>query len=461
MSPRDSSRTPIDDYPHVVIVGAGFGGLACAAKLGGTNIRVTIIDRNNYHLFVPLLYQVATAALSPADIAEPVRKILSRYWNIDVMLGEVTGVDRARRLVLMEEGRVVPYDRLVIATGSLYSYFGHDEWAQFAPGLKCIEDARNIRARLLFSFEQAEMSADIEQQQALMTTVIVGGGPTGVEMAGAIAELVRYALARDFRRIDPRSAKIFLVEAMPRLLGGFPEPLSDYARAVLERHAVTVLTQHTVERVDAGGVTVNGRYIPAGTIIWGAGIRASSAGQWLGAETDRAGRIRVRPDLSVPSIDGVYALGDTALALDEHGSPLPGLAQVAKQQGSYLGYWLAANILRGEPMPPFRFKNRGNTAVIGRSAAVFDFGKRRIKGWFAWVLWAIVHVYLLIGFENRLLVSIQWVWRYLTYERGARLITSGVPVSSPKIGSPATRLSDATRAGAEGSPVHGPSGFLG
>jgi NADH:quinone reductase (non-electrogenic) len=461
VSPGDSSRTPIDDYPHVVIVGAGFGGLACAAKLGGTNIRVTMIDRNNYHLFVPLLYQVATAALSPADIAEPVRKILSRYWNIDVMLGEVTGVDRARRLVLMEEGRVVPYDRLVIATGSLYSYFGHDEWAQFAPGLKCIEDARNIRARLLFSFEQAEMSADIEQQQALMTTVIVGGGPTGVEMAGAIAELVRYALARDFRRIDPRSAKIFLVEAMPRLLGGFPEPLSDYARAVLERHGVTVLTQHTVERVDAGGVTVNGRYIPAGTIIWGAGIRASSAGQWLGAETDRAGRIRVRPDLSAPSIDGVYALGDTALALDEHGSPLPGLAQVAKQQGSYLGYWLAANILRGEPMPPFRFKNRGNTAVIGRSAAVFDFGKRRIKGWFAWVLWAIVHVYLLIGFENRLLVSIQWVWRYLTYERGARLITSGVPVSSPKIGSPATRLSDATRAGAEGSPVHGPSGFLG
>ena len=216
------------------------------------------------------------------------------------MLGEVTGVDRTRRLVLMAEGRVVPYDRLVIATGSLYSYFGHDEWARFAPGVKSIEDARQIRARLLFSFEQAEMSADTEQQQALMTTVIVGGGPTGVEMAGAIAELVRYALARDFRRIDPRYAKIFLVEAMPRLLGGFPESLSDYARKALERHGVTVLTEHAVESVDAGGVTVNGRYIPAGTIIWGAGIRASSAGRWLGAEMDRADRIRVNPDLSVP-----------------------------------------------------------------------------------------------------------------------------------------------------------------
>jgi NADH:ubiquinone reductase (H+-translocating) len=431
VSSRDALQVT-DDYPHVVIVGAGFAGLACAASLGGTNIRVTIVDRNNYHLFVPLLYQVATAALSPADIAEPVRKILSRHWNIDVMLGEVTGVDPAGRLVLMAERKVVPYHRLVIATGSLYSYFGHDDWAKTAPGLKSIEDARQIRARLLFSFEQAEMCADPDLQKALMTTVIVGGGPTGVEMAGAIAELVRYALARDFRRIDPRSAEILLVEAAPRILGGFPERLATYARESLERLGVTVLTQHAVERVDVGGVTVNGHYIPAGTIIWGAGIKASSAGQWLGAETDRAGRIRVDPDLSVPGVDGVYALGDTALSLDEHGSPLPALAQVAKQQGAHLGYWLAANILRGEKIPPFRFKNRGNTAVIGRDAAVFDFGTKQMKGWFAWILWAIVHVYLLIGFENRLLVSIQWVWRYLTYERGARLITGDVPMSCGK-----------------------------
>jgi NADH dehydrogenase len=426
MPPHDVFPAPVDDYPRVVIVGAGFAGLTCAAKMGGTNIRVTVIDRENYHLFVPLLYQVATAALSPAEIAGPIRKILSRFWNIDVMLGEVVGIDSTRRTVLLAGGRLIGYDRLVIATGSLYSYFGHDDWAEIAPGLKSIEDARQIRARLLLSFEQAEISDDPDQQQKLMTTVIVGGGPTGVEMAGAIAELARYALVRDFRRIDPRSAKILLVEAAPRILGAFPESLATYAHKLLEQRGVTVLTRHSVENVDPGGVTVNGRYIPAGTIIWGAGVKASPAGQWLGIDTARAGHIRVNPDLSVPGVDGVYALGDTALSLDERGSPLPALAQVAKQQGQHLGYWLAANILRGERIPPFRFKNRGNTAVIGRNAAVFDFGKRQLKGWFAWMLWAIVHVYLLIGFENRVLVSMQWMWRYFTYEQGARLITGAL-----------------------------------
>jgi NADH:ubiquinone reductase (H+-translocating) len=430
--PPEPPPAALDDYLHVVIVGAGFAGLACAAKFGGTNIRVTIIDRQNYHLFVPLLYQVATAALSPAEIAEPVRKILSRYWNIDVMLAEVTGVDPGHRTVLTADGDAVTYDRLVIATGSLYSYFGHDDWAQIAPGLKSIEDARQIRARLLMSFEKAEMSADPEEQKALMTTVIVGGGPTGVEMAGAIAELARYTLARDFRRIDPRSASILLVEAAPRILGVFPESLAAYAHAALERKGVAVLTQHAVEKIEPGGVTMNGRFVPAGTVIWGAGVKASSAGQWLGVETDRAGRIRVNPDLSVPGLDGVYALGDTVLMLDDHGSPLPGLAQVAKQQGNHLGRVLAANVLRGEPMPPFRFKNRGNTAVIGRNAAIFDFGKWHLKGWFAWILWAIIHVYLLIGFENRMLVSMQWLWRYLTYERGARLIATSAPMPSRK-----------------------------
>ena len=427
MPQLDRTPAPVGDHPHVVVLGAGFGGLACAEALGSTNIRVTVIDRHNYHLFVPLLYQVATAALSPADIAEPIRKILSRHPNIDMVLGQVTGVDTTARRVQLADGSFVPYDRLVVATGSLYSYFGHDDWAEHAPGPKTIENARQIRARLLMAFEQAEISPDPDQQKALMTTVIVGGGPTGVEMAGAVAELARYALARDFRRIDPRSANILLVEAGPRILATFPEPLADYAQRRLERLGVKVLTGHAVEKIEPEGVTISGRFVPAGTIVWGAGVKASPAGQWLGVETDRAGRIRVDPDLSVPGLEGIYALGDTALALDDGGEPLPGLAQVAKQQGQHLGRALAANILRQRPMPPFRFKNRGNTAIVGRSAAVFDFGKLWLKGWLAWVLWAIVHVYLLVGFEKRLRVSLQWLWRYLTYERGARLITSDAP----------------------------------
>jgi NADH dehydrogenase len=420
------------NYRHVVIVGAGFGGLACAKALGSTNIRVTVIDRNNYNLFVPLLYQVATAALSPADIAEPIRKILSHHPNIDVMLGEVTGVDTAERLVFITDGKPVRYDRLVLAAGSVYSYFGHDEWASFAPGLKSIDDARAIRTRLLLSFEQAEMCSDVERQNALMTTVIVGGGPTGVEMAGAIAELARYALARDFRHIDPRSANILLVEAGPRILAAFPEALSAYTHDLLERRGISVLTGKTVERVEPDGVVLNGRFVPAGTIIWGAGVKASPIGEWLRVKTDRAGRIAVAPDLSVPGLQEIYVLGDAAALAGEDGELLPALAQVAKQQGTHLGMALAANLSRNEPMPAFRFKNRGNTAVIGRSAAVFDFGKHHLKGWIAWMLWGIVHVFLLVGFENRLSVTMQWLWHYLTYERGARLITSagsGMPSS--------------------------------
>ena len=412
------------DYRHVVIVGAGFGGLACAKALGSTNIRVTVIDRHNYNLFVPLLYQVATAALSPADIAEPIRKTLSRHPNIDVMLGEVTGVDTTERLVFIGDSNQVRYDRLVLAPGSVYSYFGHDEWACFAPGLKSIDDARAIRARLLLSFEQAEMCSDTERQKALMTTVIVGGGPTGVEMAGATAELARYALARDFRHIDPRSASILLVEAGPRILAAFPEALSAYAHDLLERRGVCVLTGRVVEKIEPCGVVLNGQFVPAGTIIWGAGVKASPIGEWLGVETDRAGRIAVASDLSVPCLQGVYMVGDAAALAGEDGKLLPALAQVAKQQGAHLGMALAASLSWNEPMPVFRFKNRGNTAVIGRNAAVFDFGNQHLKGWIAWVLWAVVHVFLLVGFENRLSVTVQWFWHYLTYERGARLITS-------------------------------------
>jgi NADH dehydrogenase len=443
-----TDRTPAatDGSPHVVVIGAGFAGLNLAAELGGTGIRVTVVDRHNYHLFVPLLYQVATAALSPADIAEPIRHVLSRHRNVDVVLGEVVGVDAARRVVRLADGGFVPYDRLVLATGSSQSYFGRDDWAAFAPGLKTIEDARRIRARLLMSFELAETSQDPERRRALMTTVVVGGGPTGVEMAGAVAELARCALARDFRRIDPRAAAVFLVEAGPRVLPAFPEPLSDYARQALERKGVTVMTGQGVEDVRADGVVVGGRLIPAGTVVWGAGVAASPAGAWLGAETDRAGRVRVAPDLSVPGFEGVYALGDTALVEGDEGGPLPGLAQVAKQQGRHLGRALAADLLRGEPMPPFRFANRGNTAIVGRNAAVFDFGRRRLTGWPAWVLWAIVHVYLLVGFEKRLLVTIQWLWRYATHQRGARLITGepGPPAApTPREAEPARPAAEA------------------
>ena len=428
----DRTPAPVENRSHVVIVGAGFGGLACAGELGSTNIRVTVIDRHNYHLFVPLLYQVATAALSPADIAEPIRRILSRHPNVDVVMGEVTGIDRAQKKVVLADGSFVPYDRLVLATGSSYSYFGHDDWARIAPGLKTIENARQLRARLLMSFEQAEMSDDPARQKALMTSIVVGGGPTGVEMAGAIAELARHALARDFRRIDPRKATVLLVEAGPRILPSFPEDPASYARRKLEELGVVVLTGQAVENIEPEGATVAGRFIPAGTMVWGAGVQASPAGKWLGVETDRAGRIPVNADMSVPGVPDVYALGDTAALAGDDGKPLPGLAQVAKQQGEHLGRMLEASISRGQAMEPFRFHNRGNTAIVGRSAAVFDFGRRHLKGWLAWVLWAIVHVYLLVNFEKRMLVSLQWMWRWLTYQRGARLITRDSPAPAAK-----------------------------
>jgi NADH dehydrogenase len=419
----DPTPAPIDSHPHVVIVGAGFAGLAAAEELGSTEIRVTIIDRRNYHLFVPLLYQVATAALSPADIAAPIRRVVSRHANIDVMLNEVTGIDTADRRIMLADGAVVSYDALVIATGSAHSYFGHDEWERFAPGLKTIEDARQIRGRVLMAFEQAEMSHDPERQRQLMTIVVVGGGPTGVEMAGAIAELAKRTLVRDFRNIHPENTCVMLVEAGPRILPPFPPDLSEYAHRALERLGVTVKVDTPVEEVTADGVRIAGQFVPAGVVIWGAGVKASDAGQWLGTETDKAGRIKVDPDLSVPGLKNVFALGDTALALGDDDKPLPGLAQVAKQQGEHLGRHLQDHLVKGTAIPPFRFNNRGNMATIGRNHAVADLGRRHLKGWLAWMLWGIVHVYLLIGFRNRLLVSMEWFSAWLTYQRGARLIT--------------------------------------
>ena len=360
--------------------------------------------------------------MSPADVAEPIRKILRRHDNIRVLMGEVSGVDVAGKRVLVEGEGFVAYDRLVLATGSKYNYFGNEHWAAHAPGLKTVSDARQIRASVLLGFERAESSRDPEEQAALMTSVIVGGGPTGVEMAGAIAELARWSLRRDFRNIDPRSARVILVEAGERILAPFPERLASYAHARLERMGVEVRTGQAVRDIRAEGAQIGEEFIKAGTMVWGAGIAASPAARWLGIDSDRIGRVPVGHNLAVEGVEDVFAIGDTAIALDDQGKPLPGLAQVAKQQGEHLGKSLGANLERGVPMAPFGFRNRGNTAVVGRSAAIFDFGKRQLKGWFAWMLWAVIHVYLLVAFEQRLLVSVQWFWRWITYQSGARLI---------------------------------------
>jgi NADH:ubiquinone reductase (H+-translocating) len=419
--------------PHVVIVGAGFGGLAVARELGGAPVQVTVIDRRNYHLFVPLLYQVATAALSPADISAPIRSILSRHDNIRVFLGEVTEIDRDRRRVRLGE-RALAYDYLVIATGSGQSYFGHDAWAEFAPGLKTIEDAREIRGRLLMVFEQAELTEDPKERQRLMTIVLVGGGPTGVEMGGAVAELSRDTLRREFRHIRPEQTRIILLEALPRLLGAFPEDLAQFAQRRLEGLGVEIRLNCPVEGVDTGGVTACGERIEAAVVIWTAGVAASPAGHWLGVETTKSGQIEVGPNLEVPGVPGVFAIGDTTRALDRDGEPLPGLAQVAQQQGRYLGRALAG-VAAGRPWPgPFRFRHHGNMATIGRNAAIADFGWWRTAGAIAWWLWGIVHIYLLIGFRNRLLVAMQWLWVYLTNQRHARLITG--ERKAPLAGSP-------------------------
>lgn len=427
--PATGPRVVPKVVPRVVIVGAGFGGLEAAKRLAGAPVDVTLIDRRNYHLFQPLLYQVATAGLSPADIAQPIRGILGRKTNITIHMSRVLGVDTARREVRMERRRV-PYDYLVLATGARHAYFGHDAWEHCAPGLKKIDDATEIRRRILTAFETAEMETDPAEHQRLMTFVVVGGGPTGVEMAGAIAELAKRALARDFRAIDPRQARILLVEAGPRLLASFPEQLSDFARRALERLGVEVHLGHAVTECDAQGVTLgagagaelDGERIFTRTIVWAAGVEASKAARWIGAACDRAGRIEVGADLSVPGQDGIFALGDTALARGADGKPLPGIAPVAKQQGAYVAR-LIRDRVAGRATPPFRYRNFGTMATIGRKAAVADFGWLRLKGTLAWLLWGTVHVGFLLGFRNRLSVLLSWMWAYATFQSGARLIT--------------------------------------
>ena len=408
--------------PRVVIVGGGFGGLAAAKALAAAAVDVLLVDRQNHHLFQPLLYQVATAALSPADVAWPIRRILRRQANARVLMGEVTGIDVDARQVSVG-ARHFPYDFLVIATGATHSWFGHDEWAAYAPGLKHIVDATAIRRRILLAFELAEAETDPAALEKLRTFVIVGGGPTGVEMAGAVAELALKALPGDFRRIDPRSARVLLLEAGPRLLPSFPERLSDYAKDALEKLGVEVRLLSPVTGCDAEGVLVKRERIPSGTVVWAAGVAASPAATWLGAEADRAGRVIVGADFEVPGRPGIFAIGDTALYRDARGRALPGVAPVAKQQGAWVGR-LIARRAAGQPDPaPFRYRDAGQLATIGRRAAVVDFGRLRVKGWLAWWFWGIVHVYFLINARSRMIVAIEWLWSYLTYDRGARLIT--------------------------------------
>jgi NADH:ubiquinone reductase (H+-translocating) len=411
--------------PNVVIVGAGFGGLEAAKALARASVDVTVIDRQNHHCFQPLLYQVATAALSPAEIAWPTRHILRRQVNATVLMAEVTGVDAEGRRVLTSAGPI-PYDYLVLATGATHSYFGHDDWAEFAPGLKRIEDATRIRRSILLAFEQAELAHDDAERKRLLTFVIVGGGATGVEMAGAIAEIARQTLAMDFRRIDPRSAHIMLLEAGPRVLPTLPDDLSDYAARTLTRMGVDVRTSTRVTRVDPRGVDLDPGRIDASTVIWAAGVVASPAARWLGTEQDRAGRALVGPDLSVPGRPDVFVIGDAAAVKDDKGQPVPGMAPGAKQMGRYVGRLIAARIA-GRSLPPFHYRHLGDLATIGRRAAVVKFGNLRLKGFVGWVFWSVAHIYFLIGLKNRFIVAFTWFWDYITFHRGARLITEVPP----------------------------------
>lgn len=410
--------------PRVVVVGAGFGGLEVAKALGKAGIDVTVVDRHNHHLFQPLLYQVATAALSAPDIAEPIRRILRPYPSVQVVFGEVAAIEASDRRLRLADGQSIAYTSLVLAAGARSSYFGHDDWQHHALGLKTIEDARRIRSRLLLGFECAERETDPAEQRRLMTIAVIGGGPTGVEVAGSIAELSRYTLARDFRNIRPQDTRIILVEAGPRVLPGFAPELSDYAQRRLDALGVVIETGRLVDHLGDGELGIGGERMPVGVVIWAAGVAASPLAATLGAPLDRSGRIIVPPTLEVPGFPDVYAIGDIAACPGDDGRPLPGLAQVAKQQGIHLGRGLAGLIRSGTPRLPFRYRSRGNTAIIGRHAAIFESGRTKIRGWFAWLAWAVIHVYLLVGFQHRLLVSIQWLWRYLTYEHGARLITT-------------------------------------
>jgi NADH dehydrogenase len=413
--------------PRVVVVGGGFGGLAAAKALRKTNVEVVLIDRQNHHLFQPLLYQVATSVLSPGQIASPIRGIVGKHRNTTVLLGEVTGVDTGRRCVFVDgvdrTGVPIEYDYLILATGASHSYFGHDEFAPFAPGLKSLADAVSTRNRVLQAFEQAEAEEDPKRHRDLLTFVLVGAGPTGVEMAAALAELVRKALRSEFRRIDPTSARIILVDAGKRVLGTFPETLAAAATRRLETLGVEVRLGQGVDHIDADGASVAGEHIASKTVIWTAGVAPSPAGTWLEAATDRAGRVRVQPDLTVSGHPEILVVGDTA-SFDQDGHPLPGVAQVAMQQGRYAAKLIRRRIRGQAALAPFRYFDKGSMAVVGKGFAVLHSGRVRLSGFLAWMIWAAVHLEFLAQSSLRVSVFVQWVWTYLTGQGGSRLIVN-------------------------------------
>ena len=421
-----------DSAHHIVIVGAGFGGLEVARYLAGTNVRITVIDGRNHHLFQPLLYQVATASLATSEIAWPIRSLLRRYRNVTTLLAKVVGVNSQDQIVLLEDGATIVFDTLVLATGARHAYFGHDEWEPFAPGLKTIEDATAIRRRILSAFERAERATDAAERSKLLTFVIIGGGPTGVELAGTIAELARETLRNDFRNFNTQDSRVVLVEAGPRLLPGFREALSDYARRTLVRLGVEVRLGQPVSQCTADGVVIDGQQLPAATILWAAGVAASPAAEWLHVPADRAGRILVAPDLTVPGHPNIFAIGDTAHVEMPDGKLVPGIAPAAKQEGRYVAETIKARLEGEKARPPFRYSDAGSLATIGKRAAVVDFGWIKFTGRLAWWLWGFAHIYFLIGLRHRLAVALSWLWIYFTGQRSARLITQGSADSREK-----------------------------
>lgn len=416
--------------PHVLIVGGGFGGLWAARALAGAAVRITLLDRGNHHLFQPLLYQVATAGLSSPDIAAPLRHILRKQKNVTVLMGEAIAVDSAQKIVRLADGDTLGYDFLLLASGATHAYFGHDDWAAHAPGLKTLDDALLIRRRILSAFERAEASDDEAERKALLTFAIVGGGPTGVELAGTLGEIARHTLKREFRRIDPRHARVLLLEAGPRVLSSFPESLSEKARLQLERLGVEVRTGSAVTHIDAGSVTLGDERIATHTVLWAAGVAASPLARSLDVPLDRAGRVPVEPDLSVPGQAQIFVAGDLATLQQQNGKPVPGVAPAAKQMGNYVAAAIQARIA-GRPTKPFRYQDWGNLATIGRRAAIVDLGKLRFSGFLAWSFWLVAHIFFLIGFRNRLVVLLDWAVAYWTHQRNARIIVGrdGTPPS--------------------------------